>query len=211
MTAAISATTCRADIVSISTSAPSGTESALGTNDYIGIIDSLSPIRINGQNVTINRRPSGESVLVGDLAGRDIDATSGSRTWEYSLSLPANSVDGTGFTNINFSAHSFERRGNNLEGTDQVSWQLFLNGVSAGTTGPAAGTDWTSYDTTLTNIGGNSINDIRVVFTVSGFNSNDEWFVTRGTLSADYTSVPESSISLLGFLGIAVFWRRRNE
>ena len=120
---------------------------------------------------------------------------------------------GTGFTDILFSGHAFENFGNNLEGTDQLSWELFLNGSSTPVDfgGPPAGSDFTSFDISLADPGGATVSQIRVAFTVTNFNAGQEWFATRGSLRATYSAIPEPSavpfILLLFVFGESVVFR----
>ena len=189
-------------LVTISTSTATGTASRNNTTDFIGLLSSNSPNQVLGGNVTYVDVPTGETFSVGDLTGRDINASGGSRTWTYQLALPGDASPLTGFTDIEFNAHTFERDLNNLEGTDELTWELFLNGattaVDSATTG--TGVDFTSIDIALSNAGGASVNQVEVVFTVIGFDAGAEWFSTAGVLSATYDStvtVPEPSLASL--------------
>ena len=190
---------------------PSGTADRSSASDFIGILDNVSPTQI-GLNVNFNGTiPAGENFLLGDLVGRDINATSGDRTWEYQLILPSDAVSGTGFTNIQFNGHAFENANNNLENNDQILWELFLNNdtTPVQTGGPAAGSDWTTFDVNLAHPGGASITSVRVVFTVTGFNAGGEWFATRGSLQAEYQAIPEPIGSVFVLAACFCSLRRR--
>ena len=187
---------------------PTGTADRVNDEDFIGLLDNVSPTQI-GQDVNFNGTvPAGESFQIGDLVGRDVDATSGSRTWEYILTLPSDAVAGTGLINIQFVGHAFESDTNNLESTDQIQWELFLNSdaTPVQTGGPTAGSDWSTFDVNLTDPGGNSVTSVRVVFTVSGFDQTSEWFAARGSLQAEYQAIPEplwcSSLAMISLLGV---------
>ncbi len=200
----------QADIVTDST--PTGTTDRNGNNDFVGLLDSVGPDRIGGQNINLNgSAPTGESSQIGDLVGRDIDATGGSRTWEYLLILPADAVSGTGFTSISFSGHAYERSSDNLEGSDQIRWSLYLNSdvTPVQVSGPVAGTDWSTFDVNLSDPGGNSITSVRVVFEIIGFDDDDDWFVTRGSLQASYQKVPEPGCVVILLLVLAASNTRR--
>ncbi len=205
--------TARVNADIISDSVPDGTADRVNNNDFIGLLDGVSPNQIGGLNVNFpGAVPAGESFQLGDLVGRDINATSGSRSWNYQLILPADAVAGTGFTNISFAGHAFERATNNLEGIDQIQWELYLNNdvtpVQVG--GPAAGSDWSTFDVNLSDPGGSTITSVRVVFTVTGFNGGGEWFVTRGLLQAEYQPIPEPlCFSLLSMVCLGLMGRKR--
>ena len=198
-----------AELVTISTSAPTGTQDHDSSTDFVGILDGISPETINLLTVEFDNVPAGEAFAVGDLAGRDMNGHNGSDTWQYSLSLPSDAVDGTGFENILFSGHVFEGDNNNLDNSDLLTWELFVNGVSVDsyTTGSQ---DFDPFDFTLTDVGGSGVTDILAVFTVDGFTSGNEWFVTRGSLSATYTSIPEpTTLIFVALAAIACFPVRR--
>jgi hypothetical protein len=119
---------------------------------------------------------------------------------------------GTGFSNISFSGDAFERSNNNLDGDDELVWELFLNGgtvaVDSATTG---GDDFTSVDISLADVGGSTINEVLVRLTVSGFDDGNEWFATRGILSANFETIPEPNARALLILGCIGFVRRRSK
>lgn len=131
-----------AAIVTLSTSTPTGTASRNAANDFIGLLSSNSPNQVLGQNVGYSNIPAGAVFTVGDLTGRDIDASGGGRVWTYQLDLPADAFVGTGFEDIQFDATSFERDVNNLESPDELTWDLFLNGST------------TAVDSASTGVGG---------------------------------------------------------
>ncbi len=198
----------------ISTSTPTGTESRNANTDYVGILDSTLPTQVLNQNVAFGGVPNGYLFQVGDLVGRDMNASGGSRVWMYELILPTDALGG--FTDIQFSALAAERSNNNLEGNDQISWSLFLNNdtTPVATDGPLAGSDWTLFSASLNHAGGVAVTRVRVEFVVTGFNANNEWFATRGTLSANYQAIPEPEaflppLLLLTFIALAAF-RVRN-
>lgn len=196
-----------ASLMVIDDAIPAGTESVDTGVAFIGILTNVLPTEIGGTAVRFNRVPPGEDFEVDDLVGRRIAASGGGRAWEYQLSLPADAVAGTGFTDIDFLGSAFEREGNNLEGTDQLTWELFLNGSSTPVdiTGPAAGTDWSTFTVNLTDMGGSTVNLVQVVFTVTGFNAGNEWFATRGQLSATYETLsPEPSTMNLSNLVLSM-------
>ena len=204
-----------AALVTISTSTPTGTANRNNNTDFIGLLSNNSPNQVLGQNVTFNNVPAGETFQVGDLVGRDIDGSGGGRVWTYRLDLPIDAFIGTGFENIQFRAHTFERDLNNLEGIDEITWELFLNGsataVDSATTGQ--GQDFTSIDIGLSDPGGATVSTVEVVFTVIGFDAGSEWFVSQGVLQASYdsvTSVPEpSSACLMLAMAIPMLLNRR--
>jgi hypothetical protein len=201
-----------ADLVTLTTSIPTGSANRDNSNQFIGILNSVTPPQIGGQGVSFQDVPAGESFQVGDLVGRNVDSSGGGRTWEYLLTLPGDATPGTGFENIFFSARAFENSGNNLEGSDQLTWQLFLNGSATAFDfdSPGAGVDFTTYDASLSHAGGSTINQVRVVMRVTGFDSGNEWFATRGLLSVNYTAVPEASPLLgLGLVAMALCFRFR--
>ena len=199
-----------ADIVTISTNVASGTSHRPNTNDFIGILTSSSPPQIGGASITLPNIPAGQSFQVGDIAGRDIDATTGSRNWDYLLTLPGNAVAGTGFTNINFGGWAFERSNGNLEASDQLSWQMFLNGSAVAVASSTLTNDFAPQAINLSNAGGSAISQVLVRFSVAQYNASGEWFVSRGTLSANYDAIPEPEMALLAVLGIALALPRRN-
>ena len=207
-----SATPVRGDLVAISTSEPSGVGNRDSNSNFIGILDSAIPTTINSLAVSLPSAPAGEAFAVGDLVGRDVDASGGGRIWDYVLDLPSNAVLGTGFSNISFSGDAFERSNNNLDGDDELVWELFLNGgtvaVDSATTG---GDDFTSVDISLADVGGSTINEVLVRLTVSGFDDGNEWFATRGILSANFETIPEPNARALLILGCIGFVRRRSK
>lgn len=201
------------DIVTVSTSSPAGTSNRVSETDYLGLLDSIVPTTIGGLEVFRPNVPAGETFAVGDIVGRDADASGGDRTWEYALSLGSDAVPGTGFSDISFSAHAFEGSNNNLENTDEIVWEMFLNGnavaVDSGMTG--AGVDFTSIDIDLSNPGSATTNEVLVRMTVNNFNGGGEWFAARGTLSANYQSIPEPNSRVLVLLCVVgiIHHRRR--
>lgn len=200
------------DIASVSTSTPIGTGNRQSNTDYLGPLDSIVPTTVNSLEVNFSNVPAGEAFLVGDIVGRDVNAAGGDRTWDYILNLPIDAVPGTGFSNITFSAHAFERSTNNLETTDEIVWEMFLNGspvvVESGSTG--AGVDFTSIDINLSNSGSPTANEILVRMTVNGFDAGNEWFAARGTLSANYETIPEpSGQALLALVTLVLLCPRR--
>ncbi len=199
----------------IVTSLATGTSNRASSTDFVGILDNNAPPQIGGLDVSFNNVPAGESFAVGDLVGRDMDASGGGRVWEYLLTLPADAMPGTGLTALSFIGHAFERSTNNLDGSDQVLWEMFLNNdatpVASG--GPAVGSDWTTYDINLSDPGGDTITQVRVVFTVTGFDDVGDWFASRGTLSAIYSAIPEphglaTVLAACGWLATALRRRR---
>lgn len=198
-----------ADIVTISTSLATGTSNRQNPSNYIGLLSSAAPTQIGGANVNMNNIPAGQSFQVGDIAGRDVDSTTGSRNWDYLLTLPGNAVAGTGFSNINFSGWIFENSAANLEASDQLSWQMFLNGSAIAVASSTVSDDFAPQAINLSNAGGSSINQILVRFSVAQFNDNDEWFTSRGTLSANYEAIPEPEMAILAVLGMATAIPRR--
>ncbi len=197
----------------VTTSSVTGNQNRASQNNYVGLLDSVSPEQIGGLDVNFGNVPGGESFQIGDLVGRNLDDSGGGRTWEYLLLLPGNARAGTGLQNITFTGHAFERGNNNLEGDDQLTWQLFLNGsgIAADSGGPGAGIDFTSYDISLFDPGGTTITAARVVFSIAGFDASNEWMATRGTLSAEFTAIPERAPlvfpTLIGL--VAGWWRCR--
>lgn len=205
----------RADLVTITDDSPSGTTDVSSSADYVGLVDALNPtLEVDGNSVTLNGLPTGESVQIGDLIGRDMNANSGSRQWEYLLELPADAFPGTGFQNIIFDARAYERTADNLEGADELTWEMFLNGstvaVDSATSG--AGVDFNAIDVSLSNPGGDTITEVRVVFSVIGFNGGGEAFGTRGVLSASYNAVPEPGAFavLCGLFALPLARRRKS-
>ena len=184
-----------ADIVTVADSTATGTSDRASANDFIGILSNDTPNQVNGLDINfIGQIPTGESFQVGDIVGRDVNATSGSRNWEYQIILPPDAVSGTGFTNITFNGRAFERATDNLERNDRVRWLMYLNNDATPVQieGPATGSDWTTFDVNLSDTGTSTVvTQVRVVFNVNGFNGGGEWFAARGTLQADYQSIPE--------------------
>ncbi len=204
-----------AGLVVISTSTATGTSSRNSSTDFVGILDNNSPTQIGGLDVSFNNVPAGESFAIGDIVGRDMVNSGGGRVWEYLLTLPADAIPGTGLTGILFNGHAFERSTNNLEAGDGILWELFLNNdaIPVASGGPAVGTDWTTFDVNLSDPGGAAINQVRVVFTVSEFDHNLEWFASRGMLSAVYSAIPEPHglamvLAACGWLATALRRRR---
>lgn len=202
------------DIVPISTSDAVGTGNRDSNSNFIGILDSAIPTTVTSLSVNTPGAPATEVFAIGDVVGRDVGAAGGDRTWEYVLDLPINAAPGTGLSDISFSAHAFERPINNLEGDDELVWELFLNGnavaVDSGTTG--AGVDFNSIDINLSDPGSASTNEALVRLTVNGFNAGNEWFAARGTLSANFETIPEPSGGmLLVIASIGLVQRRRRQ
>ena len=213
-TVCLAGSSASADIVTISDDTVSGTVTRPRLTAFSGVLSNNQPLQMQGITIAIsNNIPAGESFQVGDLVGRDLKNVAGAgRIWEYELSLPGDARAGTGFSNIVFNGHAFELPLDNLEGDDQVSWALFLNNdlVPVQTDGPAMGSDWSTYDASLAHAGGSTITDVRVVFTITGFIEFNEWYATRGTLSADYASIPEPQAwVMLCALSCVVFFGRR--
>ena len=202
------------DIVLISTSDAVGASNRDSNSNFIGVLDSATPTTVSSMSVNTPGAPQGEPFAVGDIVGRDIDASGGGRTWEYVLNLPGNATPGTGFSDISFSGRAFEANGNNLEGDDELVWELFLNGnavaTDSGTSG--AGVDFDPFDITLGDPGSSLTNEVLVRLTVNGFNANNEWFAARGTLSANFEAIPEPSGGiLLVIFSIGITQRRRRQ
>jgi hypothetical protein len=198
-----------ADIVTVSTNLATGTANRANANDFIGLLSSASPTQIGGADVSMPNAPAGQPYQVRDIVGRDIDATSGGRNWDYLLTLPGNAVPGTGFDNITFSGWIFEATNANLEAADQLSWQMFLNGSAVPVASSSVSDDFAPQAINLSNAGGSTINQILVRFSVAGFNEGDEWFMSRGLLSANYSAIPEPDHALIAALGTALLWPRR--
>jgi hypothetical protein len=205
----------KAGIVTLTTSTAVGTASVISGNDFVGVLDGATPPQIAGTLLNFNGPiPAGESFLVGDVVGRDVGSTSGSRNWEYNLLLPDDALIGTGFENIVFNAHAFERDNNNLVVADQLTWGLFLNGSDTPVASGGTIADFSVFDLALTDPGGAAINQITVRLTVAGFNGNNSWFAARGLLSARYqtASIPEPGTAVLCLLltgGVGLRQRRR--
>lgn len=201
--ASIPAGSSYGDIVTLFDNTPSGTAAVNNANDYVGILDGITPNTIGGVQVNMPLAPIGEVFVVGDLVGRDMNAHSGSRVWTFDMALPSDAVPGTGLENIVFQSHAFERRNNNLENNDLITWELFLNGaatpVDSATSG---GNDFDIINISLSdpNPGSSLITDAQVVFTISGFNGGGEWFAARHRFSATYTAIPEPVFSGLCLL-----------
>ena len=187
---------------------PNGTESVVANTAFIGHLDSISPAQINGQNVVLPLLPTGTALVAGQLVGRNIDATSGSRTWEYTLDLPPDAQPGTGLSDIEFQARAFERRTNNLENADQLLWELYINNRLVARDGPPAGSDWSTYSLTLADPGGNLVTTARVVFSVTDFDGSGEWFATAGRLSGLYQT-PEPDCHWASLVCAVLVCRRR--
>lgn len=198
-----------ADIVTVSTNLATGTANRASANDFIGLLSSASPTQIGGANVSLPNVPAGQPFQVRDIVGRDIDATTGGRNWDYLLTLPGDAVPGTGFSNITFSGWIFEATNSNLEAADRLSWQLYLNGAAVPGNSASVSDDFAPQAINLSNAGGSSINQILVRFSVAGFNEGDEWFMSRGVLSANYMAIPEPGHALIAALGFALLWPRR--
>ncbi len=199
-----------ADIVTVTTSLATGTSHRQNPVNFIGLLSSSAPPEIGGANVIMNNIPAGQSFQVGDIVGRDVNSTTGSRNWDYLLTLPGNAATGTGFTNIDFSGWIFENTASNLGADDQLSWQMFLNGSAIAVASSTVSDDFGPQAINLANAGGSTINQILVRFSVADYNDNDEWFMTRGTLSANYDAIPEPEMALLAVLGIALAVPGRN-
>lgn len=201
-------------LVNVSTSSANGTSNRDSNSNFVGVLDSAIPTTVTGLSVAFPNVPNGEVFVVGDVVGRDVDDSGGGRTWEYVLSLPADAAPGTGFTDIAFAGHAFERPNNNLEGADELVWELFLNGssvaVDSATTG--AGVDFTSIDINLANPGGAATTEAVVRLTVNDFNVGSEWFAARGTLSANFETIPEPNVLMIFSLtAVGLSQRRRRK
>lgn len=214
--------TIQADLITISTSTPTGDFERKAKNKFLGILETPTgatppEYQLAGEEVEFDANiPAGESFLVGDLVGRDIDGTDNLTApyeWTYELTLPGDAVAGTGFQDIIFDAHAFVSNKGKLEADDTLTWELFLNNdFSVVVASDSVFDDFPTFihDVLLTDAGGSTINQVNVVFTVEGYDKGDEWFATRGLLSATYTAVPEpgSSLFLLA-TGFPVLVRRR--
>ncbi|MGI9517259.1 MAG: hypothetical protein ACR2NP_09445 [Pirellulaceae bacterium] len=200
------------DIVNLSTSTPTGTADRANANDFVGLLSGVSPEQIGGLDVSFNGSlPAGEAFQAGDLVARDFDATTGSQEWEFLLTLPGDAVPGTGLEDIIFTAHAYERTGNQLE-NDDLTWELFLNTDTAFTlTDTTGGDDFGTHDVNWNSVptGGATINQVRVVVTINGFDASGEWFGAYGTLSANYNAVPEPGTTVVCLVGCLVTLSRR--
>ncbi len=208
------ATDLRADLISTSTA--TGSQGWDDKKRFVGILDvTPTQLEVLSEQVEFKDIPFRQSFMDGDLVGSELDRAvlaGGGRTWEYMIMLPSDAAGATGLENIQFNGFAFERDRDNLEGTDELSWQLFLNDelVSVDSSSTGAGVDFDTHTVSLFNRGGSSITSARVVLTINGFDEGEEWFATRGTLSANYTAVPEA-FGLLWLLGgwIGLSGRRR--
>lgn len=170
---------------------------------------------IGGTNLNFNGPiPGGETFQAGDIVGRDIDELNSVAVWSYNLFLPSNAMSGTGFQDIVFDAHAFERGVGNLDSGDRLAWAMYLNGGSTAVATGGVNDDFTTFDLSLLNAGGDSINQVSVVFGISGFTDNNDWFATRGLLSANYVSaIPEADfyrVMIAALLGAFVRRERRS-
>ena len=187
--------------MTLTDSTPDGIQNRANNNDFVGILDGVSPNQMGGQNVNFNPTlPTGVSFLEGDLVARDLDTFSNaSRDWTFEILLPGDAAPGTGLTDITFRGFAFERTQNNLEAGDQVTWAMYLNNdtIPIASDTPGDGIDFDTHTVSLINAGGAAVTRVRVVVSMNGFNQNGEWVASRGQLSANYQAIPEPASGLV--------------
>ena len=186
-----------------------GTSTVTDANEYVGIISAADAgstnLKIGG--VDIDTPPNvdtlanvGQSIQVGDLSGRDIPSGS-DHTWSWLINT------GAELTGISFDGFAFANGNEDeLGDPDTLTWKLFVDDVEVDSTGTVNDFPPTSLSLSTATTGTKA----EVILTIAGFGPNDtnEWFNTRGTLSA--TAVPEpSTTALLGLGGFALILRRR--
>jgi len=198
-------------------STPVGTESVTNSQSFVGLLDIANPLDVNTTRVEMLN--PGSTFAVGDLVGRNMVNNTGSTTWTWDICVPTNAAPGSGLTSIQFGGFAFERTTDNLENGDELFWELFLNDdtvpVETTSTGNVNGLlfDFNSYSFNMADPGSTAqttVTSASVVFTVQGFNEQFEWFATRGTLSANFTAVPEPGAAVLAVFAMLGLTTRRS-
>jgi len=200
-----------------------------GSRDYFGVVET-GGITIGGILFESSLSPAPP---VGSVTGRDQDdggSRSGIESASWTIDLPTNAVAGTGFTGISFDSTSVFAAnqwdtvaGGGGSSLDFARFELLLNNVVVETreyrpdamtisggnlllNGDLSGVNLSTgapVSLSFSNPGGATITAAELRLTVhSSLSAEEHW--TQGTLTGDFTAVPEPTASLL--LAFGLFW-----